>query len=70
MAKANERISATSEYLKDHEAAAYLNLSVFSLRNWRSANTGPKFCRLGRSIRYPLDELKNFVEQRKVNPDD
>jgi hypothetical protein len=56
------------EYRREQEAARELNLSVFTLRNWRSANKGPRFCRFGRSVRYPSDELKNYAEQRKVNP--
>lgn len=56
------------EFYRDTEAAKKLNLSVYTLRNWRSAKTGPRFCRLGRSIRYPSDELQNYAEQRKVNP--
>jgi hypothetical protein len=55
------------EFYRDTEAAKKLTLSVYTLRNWRAAGTGPRFCRMGRSIRYPSDELKRYAEQRLVD---
>jgi predicted DNA-binding transcriptional regulator AlpA len=54
-------------FYTDFEAAQKLNLSVYTLRNWRSSKTGPRFCRLGRSIRYPSEELKRYADQRLVD---
>ena len=54
------------EYHKEKAAAERLNLSVFTLRNWRNIGKGPRFCKFGRSVRYPSDELRKYAEQRKV----
>ena len=55
-----------TEYHKEKAAAEKLNLSVFTLRNWRNIGKGPRFCKFGRSVRYPSDELQKYAEQRKV----
>jgi hypothetical protein len=54
-------------YHKEKSAAEKLNLSVFTLRNWRSIGKGPRFCKFGRSVRYPSDELRKYADQRKVS---
>ena len=66
MAQAEEKKQDSSEYLKDKAAAEFLNLSVFTLRNWRNAGTGPRFRRFGRSVRYSLTDLTEYADGRKV----
>lgn len=51
-------------YLDPTTAASYLNLSVATLANWRSAGTGPAFLKVGGRIRYRLAALDAFVEGR------
>lgn len=52
--------------LTEQETARYLNISRSWLRaarcyNWPNA---PRFIRLGRAIRYPVDELDVFIKER------
>ena len=44
-------------YMKDTEAAKYLNISVHTLRAYRKKGEGPKFHKLGRSVRYTAENL-------------
>lgn len=45
-----------------HHAAAYLDVSVDVLANWRSrADRGPVFVRQGRLIRYRIGALKAWI---------
>ncbi len=37
-------------------------LSLSTLSNWRRDGIGPKFVRIGKSIRYPVHELRAFME--------
>ena len=48
--------------LTDHEAARFLGVDVWTLRRWRvqEPQRGPRFRRIGRSIRYCLDDLKGY----------
>jgi excisionase family DNA binding protein len=49
------------------EAAAYLGLAVSTLNKWRCYGSGPKFLKLGRSVRYRRSELDQFAETRMLD---
>ena len=53
--------------LTESEAARRLGVSVSGLRKWRREQTGPQFIRIGRLIRYSLDDLQGWLELRKEN---
>lgn len=38
--------------LNEHEVAAYLKISVASVRRWRMLRTGPRFVKIGAAVRY------------------
>lgn len=48
--------------LREDEAAEFLNYSVRTLQGWRRIGKGPKFKRLGRSIRYRYKDLQDWSE--------
>jgi len=50
--------------LNEHEVAARLGVSVATLRKWRWSGGGLRFIRVGRCIRYSVDELRNYIEQQ------
>jgi excisionase family DNA binding protein len=54
----------TSPYLKEKEAAEYLNLEHQTLTRWRWASKGPKFYKIGKrgSIRYRREDLEAYIE--------
>jgi predicted DNA-binding transcriptional regulator AlpA len=54
--------SAMDELLDQKTAAKLLRLSVRTLERHRLAGTGPKFCRLGRLIRYRQSDLSDWIE--------
>jgi predicted DNA-binding transcriptional regulator AlpA len=47
--------------LSERQAAEKLGLARITLRNWRRAGNGPRHVQLGRSIRYTLQSLEEFV---------
>lgn len=49
------------------QAAATLNLSVFTIRAW-VARRQIGFVKLGRSVRIPLTEIQRLLEQGTVPP--
>ena len=49
-------------------AAKKLLMSPDALRSWRRRGRGPRFIRLGRSIRYAEEDLSEFVKRSKVEP--
>ncbi len=56
--------------LDERAAAAYLSLSVHTLRSWRSQGIGPSFHRLGRCIRYTTKALDAFLQETLVERND
>jgi predicted DNA-binding transcriptional regulator AlpA len=49
--------------LTSREAAELLRLSERTLERHRTAGTGPRFCALGRAIRYRRCDLLNWIER-------
>lgn len=46
------------------EAAEYLGLSRATLEAWRFRGSGPAFLKMGKAVRYRLDQLDAFEESR------
>lgn len=56
------------KYVNDVEAAKIAGLSPQTLRNWRQLGRGPAYSKLGRSVRYSLNDLISWLEGRRINP--
>jgi len=54
-----------NKLLDEKQAAAFLNVSVKSLQAWRYRGGGPKYVKLGRSVRYTMADLEAFVVASK-----
>lgn len=55
-----------SRLLDEKEAAELLGCSVAFLRRRRLFHTGPSFTKLGRLVRYPLEDLEAYVAANRV----
>jgi len=53
--------------LRTPEAAAYLNLQPQTLEQWRWLKKGPTYIKMGRAIRYRIEDLNRFMETFAVN---
>jgi hypothetical protein len=42
-------------------------VSVGTLRNWRSMRVGPGFIKIGKAVLYPIAELDEWDEQNRVS---
>ena len=59
--------SDTMRALTEREVADMLGLSVATLRAWRHRGKGPRFLRLGRSVRYLPSDVADFVRASAVD---
>lgn len=50
-----------SALLTTQEASEYLGLAVSTLNKWRVYGNGPQFIKLGRAVRYRLEDLTAFA---------
>ena len=48
--------------LDEKEAAVLLNCSVAFLRRCRLFRTGPRFAKIGRLVRYRIQDLVGYIE--------
>jgi excisionase family DNA binding protein len=51
-----------SPMLSTEEAAKYCGLSKRTLEKWRVEGGGPRYVKLGRSVRYRPTDINEFVE--------
>jgi excisionase family DNA binding protein len=52
--------------LTDVEVAMRLGVSRFTLRAWRLKGRGPKFLKMGRAVRYRLEDVDEYERQALV----
>jgi hypothetical protein len=56
-----------TQYLNEHQVAEIVNMSVQTLRNDRAGERKLfPYYKIGRSVRYRLDEVLSAMESRKI----
>ena len=50
--------------LDERDAADYLGLSVRLLQKYRQSGDGPVFLKIGRMVRYRVDDLRSWASER------
>ena len=60
--------SMMTTLLTEQEAATLLNVTAKALQGWRYRGAGPVFCKVGRCVRYRLEDLQAFVLGRPPGP--
>ena len=58
------RASLTDNLVREDVAAEILGLNVKTLRNWRVVGGGPPFAKLGGSVRYSPEHVRDWSGQR------
>ena len=56
-------------YLNEKQAAKLIGLSVQTLRNQRFKRCGLPYVKVGRSVRYDIQDIIPFMDNRKVQPE-
>lgn len=46
------------------QAAAYLNVKPGTLEQWRWYGNGPPFVKMGRTVRYRLADLNEYIDSQ------
>lgn len=52
-------------FVEERQVADILCQSVRTIQKWRVTGNGPSFYKLGRSVRYRLDEVQAWAEARR-----
>ena len=59
----------TSRYLNEVQVAKITGRALSTLRNERSKRTGIPYLKIGRSVRYNIKDVIEFMESRKIRTD-
>jgi hypothetical protein len=61
---------SNQRYVRDVEAAAFLGVSAFTLRSWRSRGEpcGPPVTRMGKMVMYSMKELERYTSIDVLQP--
>jgi hypothetical protein len=59
-------VEITPQTLNEKNAAIYLGMSRIWLSQSRMRGTGPEFIKFGRTIRYAISDLKEYLETHRV----
>lgn len=55
--------------LNEHDVSRITGLSVASVRRWRVLGQGPRFLKIGASVRYRPEDLEAFLNTRPTGGD-
>ncbi len=55
---------ASETFLTDHDVARILRVSVATVRRRRLHRQGPEYIKIGKSVRYTPESIREFVASR------
>ncbi|MFH1070292.1 MAG: helix-turn-helix domain-containing protein [Candidatus Glassbacteria bacterium] len=56
--------------IDERQLAETLGMALQTIRNWRHTGHGPAYLKIGgRSVRYRLVDVREFVERQRIVPD-
>jgi hypothetical protein len=57
------------EVVTERRAAEILTNKVQTLRNYRHLGKGPAYLKLGRNVRYRVDDLIAYLKKNRIDPE-
>jgi hypothetical protein len=51
-------------------ASEMLCVAPQTLRNWRCTRKGPAYLKIGRCVRYRVDDLTAYMDRHKITPEE
>lgn len=52
--------------LDEQAAAAMIGCSAALMRKWRRLRQGPRYCKVGRLVRYAASDIQAFLDAHRV----
>jgi predicted DNA-binding transcriptional regulator AlpA len=66
----NAETSSADRLITTKIAADLLGRHPAVLADWRHQKRGPRYIKIGKSIRYRMSDLENWVDRHTVDPGD
>lgn len=64
--KNNRDANMKCEFLTETEVSQKLNIPLSTLRYWRCFGGKIRFIKMGRLVRYPIEEVEKYISERLV----
>ena len=58
----------TNQYLTEKQVASITGISIATLQNQRYMRSGMKYHKIGRSVRYSLEEIHRYMQAHAIDP--
>ncbi|MHB8143989.1 MAG: helix-turn-helix domain-containing protein [Thermoleophilia bacterium] len=62
------KVKMEPRYIDEKEVSRITGISVHTLRNQRAQVRGIPYCKIGRSVRYALTDVMEYMEAARVVP--
>ena len=62
-------VVTVNQIVNENKASKILGRAVQTLRNDRHLRQGPPYIRIGRSIRYKVSDLIEYIERHRIDPE-
>jgi len=53
----------------ERKLAKKMDLALQTLRNWRFLGKGPKYFKFGRAVRYGINDIQDYINKHKIDPE-
>lgn len=63
-----DQILAENKVVDENKASELLGQAVQTLRNDRHLRKGPPYIKLGRSVRYRVKDLLEYLDRHRIDP--
>jgi predicted DNA-binding transcriptional regulator AlpA len=70
MAANDDRSERFDNLLNEYDVAKILNVSVATVRRWRLFGQGPRYIKIGASVRYRPEDVKAYLDSRPTGGGD
>jgi hypothetical protein len=57
------------QIVDETKVAEIMDVAVQTLRNWRFQRKGPPYIKFGRSVRYTLGDIEEYISRHQINPE-
>jgi len=57
------------QIVDETKVAEIMDVAVQTLRNWRFQRRGPPYIKFGRSVRYNLNDIKQYITRHQIDPE-
>lgn len=57
------------QYLNEKQVSQQYGWPLSTLRNWRHLRRGPCYSKIGKSVRYRVADLEDFMRRHRIDPE-